>query len=314
VFGIDIKMCEVNTVESVLSTDTLPTAQLFSSYIPATPPQFDLDTAFLAFSSHISVLQSSKSLSNLENTLFLLSKSLLKYPYWRDPSLRPLVTVHPYVVLASHRNTLDMSLAAEAEIRRIIRNEPLVAQRYLWTMRAIGFLSDLAVVWGLVDSKDFAHRGNLRSTMVPSSQLQDCQKLDSLCLLPEVLYAATAPETVFQAIVPESLCSAVNTAFVHCLQLLVGLNREVDFGRNGQINDYLFRSGRVSPEVVNAKEKRAIALKVGFHVLTLPVWWRRWCFRRANETTNQQLKTSLSTLYAKHLELERFLAHMKAEN
>lgn len=306
-------MCEVNTVESVLSTDTLPTAQLFSSYIPVSPPQYDLSTVFIAFSAHISVLQSNKSLSDLENTLFLLSKSLMKYPYWRDPSLHPLVTVHPYVVLASHKNTLDMSLAAEAEIRRIIRKEPLVAQRYLWTMRAIEFLSDLAVVWGLVDSKDFAHRGNLRSTMVPSSQLQDCQKLDTLCLLPEVLYAATAPETVFQDLAPEALCLAVNRAFVNCLRLLVELNRDVDFARNGQINDYLFRSGKVAPEVVKAKEKRAVALKVGFHVLTLPVWWRRWCFQRANELTNLQLKTSLSTLCAKHLELERFLAQMKTD-
>lgn len=106
---------------------------------------------------------------------------------------------------------------------------------------------------------------------------------------------------------------SVNESFVRCIQLLVGLNKEVDFGRNGQISDYLFRSGRIAPEVVRAKEKRAIALKVGFHVLSLPVWWRRWCFQRPNEVINQRLKTHLSTLCAKHLELERLLAQMKPE-
>lgn len=209
---------------------------------------------------------------------------------------------------------MDLSLAAEAEIKRVIRTEPLIAQRYLWVMRACEFLSDLAVVWGLVDYKQFSHRGNLHGTMVISSQLQDCQKLDSHCILPDVLYAAAAPETVFQSLVPEALCAGVSESFVRCIKLLVGLNREVDFGRNGQISDYLFRSGRIAPEIVKAKEKRAIALKVGFHVLTLPAWWRRWCFQRQNEVTNLQLKTHLSTLCAQHLELERLLAQMKPEN
>ena len=208
---------------------------------------------------------------------------------------------------------MDCSRAAEAEIKRVIRTEPLTAQRYLWIMRACEFLSDLAVVWGLVDSTQFSHRDNLRGTMVISSQLQDCQKLDSLCIIPDVLYAAAAPETVFQSLVPEALCGSVNESFVQCIQLLVRLNREVDFGRNGQISDYLFRSGRIAPEAVKAKEKRAIALKVGFHVLTLPAWWRRWCFQRPNEVINLRLKTHLSTLCAKHLELERFLAQMKPE-
>lgn len=64
---------------------------------------------------------------------------------------------------------MDLSLAAEAEIKRVIRTEPLTAQRYLWIMRACEFLSDLAVVWGLVDSKQFSHRDNLRGSMVNSS-------------------------------------------------------------------------------------------------------------------------------------------------
>ena len=159
-------MCDINTVESVLSADTLPTTQLFSTYLPATPPSYDLDTVYVGFAAYVQGLQTQKSLSDLENTLFLLSKRLLKYPEWREPSLKPLVTVHPFVVLASHRVALDTSLAAEAHIKRLIHREPLTAQRYLWTLQALDFLSDLAIIWQLILPAKFAHRSHLRGSIV----------------------------------------------------------------------------------------------------------------------------------------------------
>ena len=257
--------------------------------------------------------QEGLQVEELENALFLLGRELRKVSKGWDITLKPFVLVHPLLSLSRSIDSPKSSQLVEKELTKVIHSDPVLAGRYLWTVKAMEFVNDLALRWGILSIRHFAHRNHLRDSVVPFRQLSECPRLDALCLLPEVFYIAANPSSM---LVPDSLertCSALANSLTQILQLMPDLNKEVNFEATPHIRDYLFRSGRITPATVNMREKQAVAARVGFHLLSLPSWWRVGCVQSEGERANERLKRLVTNLCREYLVLERHLARVVKE-
>lgn len=126
-------------------------------------------------------------------------------------------------------------------------------------------------------------------------------------LVPDVIYLAVTSNSL-----PESLHSLglrVTAVLTETLNQLASFNEEVDFQTTPQIKDYL-GARRVAPErKMRDREKEALANKLGFHLLSLPGWWRPACVQSPTERLNSLLQRQLRQLWRLYWELETALSH-----
>jgi len=98
------------------------------------------------------------SVEDLENSLFLLNKDLRKLQSSRRLSLEPLIAVHPLFSL--RQGSLSPKSAALVDLRlsRLIREQPGTVHQYQWTLKAMDYIADLSLFWGLISPDNFAYR------------------------------------------------------------------------------------------------------------------------------------------------------------
>lgn len=127
-------------------------------------------------------------------------------------------------------------------------------------------------------------------------------------LVPDVLYLAATPDLLSGPLRPLGL--RVTVALTETLNQLAGFNEEVDFQATPQIKDYL-GPRRVAPErKMREKEKEALANKLGFHLLSLPGWWRPACVQSPVERLNSLLRRQVRQLWRVYRELEVALSQV----
>lgn len=94
----------------------------------------------------------------LENALFLLSKDRYIHSTVIKGGLKAFTTLHPLVVLAGRADSSQAIEAVEREYHRVVSDIPGSVWQYKWTVKALEFLNDLALKWGLLTVHQFTHR------------------------------------------------------------------------------------------------------------------------------------------------------------
>ena len=242
-------------------------------------------------------------LGDLESALFSLSKTAVdNEECWVRLSLQPLVRVHPLLDVAQCAGNI-----AESEVKVLLETEPEIVTQYQWTMRTIEWLGDLAVYWQLLTLSNFSHRYSLSPTsMVLSTQLSGCGRLDSLCFLPEVLCLSVLPGKLVNNQV-KIWCVRVKLATEQLLTLLAHFQPQPEQSKVYEMTDFLNRDGRVSPEV--SAKRVEVDRKWGVS-LALPVWWRCQVWRGEGDRARDELYSGLKQMCKEYLQLECALAQL----
>ena len=103
---------------------------------------------------------------DLENGLFILGKDLHRMQSGRTLSLEPLLTVHPLMSLRKGSLSPRSSALVDLRINRLIREEVEIVHKYQWTLKALEFIEDLSVFWGLISPDNFAYRERATGSLV----------------------------------------------------------------------------------------------------------------------------------------------------
>lgn len=130
--------------------------------------------------------------------------------------------------------------------------------------------------------------------------------MDRLAIVPDVVYLAATSDTLPESM--RSLCLQTTTILTSTLSHLASLNNDVDFRETPQIRDYLGQNKVVPQRKMSSKEKEALANKLGFHLLSLPGWWRPACVQAPFERANSLLRRQLRHLWRVYWELEAALS------
>lgn len=136
------------------------------------------------------------------------------------------------------------------------------------------------------------------------------------CFLPDVIFIAS--EESGRSGEVEILCQHVRVLAAQMIDILLAVNRDVDFTSTNEVSDFLFRGGRIAPQPdakeaqVRVLEKRAIAERLHVHLLTLPPWWKCECLFSEEDRINKLLRTYLKHFCKEYCELERRISLMEA--
>ena len=252
--------------------------------------------------------------TDLENQLFLLSKERFIHMSVISANLNAFTVLHPLLVLAVRNNAPKSVEALEKEFERVIASTPGLVPQYKWTMRAIQFLNDVAVKWGLITVHDFVPRFNLiPGTVVVPTQLSECSLLEETCFVPDVLYFATSPAKAASN-QTKITCLRVKAMLMQLMEVLLVLNKDIDFSKNHEVTDFLFRGGRSTADLtanssrISPIEKREFATRHNLHLLELPPWWKCECLFSEEDRMNMLLRTYLKFFCKVYCELEAMIA------
>jgi len=134
--------------------------------------------------------------------------------------------------------------------------------------------------------------------------------LAECCFLPDILFLAAAPNKDLSAAL-KMQCQHVRLMAEQLIEILLSINRDVDFTQTHEVSDFLFRSGRVAPQQtmketeLSALEKQVIASRLHVHLLSLPQWWKCECLYTEEDNTNRLLRLYLKHFCKEYCELER---------
>jgi hypothetical protein len=110
------------------------------------------------FTRYVSEKTFGMTLTALENALFLLSKDRYDHSTVIKGGLKAFTTLHPLVVLVATSSSPKSIDLIEKEYHRIVSDIPGSVWQYKWTIKAMEFLNDLALKWGLLTVHQFTHR------------------------------------------------------------------------------------------------------------------------------------------------------------
>lgn len=110
------------------------------------------------FTRYVSQKTFEMTLTALENALFLLSKDRYDHSTVIKGGLKAFTTLHPLVVLVASSSSPKAIEVVEKEYHRVVEDIPGSVWQYKWTVKALEFLNDLALKWGLLTVHQFTHR------------------------------------------------------------------------------------------------------------------------------------------------------------
>ena len=137
------------------------------------------------------------------------------------------------------------------------------------------------------------------------------------CFLPDILFLAAAPNQT-TSVAMKLQCQHVRLMAEQLIDILLTINREVDFTQTHEVSDFLFRSGRIAPQPTNREtelsvvEKQTIASRLHVHLLSLPPWWKCECLYTEEDRTNRLLRLYLKHFCKEYCELERMASDVSA--
>ena len=297
--------------------------------VSVVPSQFLEEESDLSLSERLSTLQT-RPIEDLENSFFYCSKEYhLSFRDWHV-SLQPLVTMHPLASLYTQQ-TGTVKSKIEGEIRDLVKSDLHSVHKYKWLLRVLDLIGKLAVKWRLFGSRDIEPRQSCTGSLVRSKQLGECQRLQEVVFVPDVVYLAASHSVqgAKLSLAKEvQQAAALAQALMTVVEFLVTLNGKVDFSRHSSITDYLYAGVKTSPTelmrvvpetshqrqgLVPSSQKTSHAVRIGFHVFERGGLFARCCGRKPVHALNQKLGNLLEGLVRKYVEFERLLATHSVE-
>lgn len=302
-----------------------PESSLSVSITPSKSPE----DSNLSLFERLSSLQN-RPIEDLENSFFYCSKEY--YLSFRDwpISLHPLVTIHPLASLYTQQ-TGSVKAQIEGEIRNLIKTDPHSVHKYKWLLRVLELVGKLAVKWRLLGRRELEQRQNCSGSLVRFNQLDECQRLQEVIFVPDVVYIAAShslKETKLTTADELQQAIAFFQDLLSLFQFLLTLNGKVDFQRHGSIADYLYAGIntstadliRIVPDIshqrqmlVPSAQKTLHAVRIGFHVFERGGLLARCCSRKPVHAFNRKLANLLSGFVGKYVAFERLLANHSTE-
>lgn len=298
-----------------------PETSLSVSITPSKGPEEDSD---LSLSERLLILQT-RPVEDIENSFFYCSKQY--HTTFRDwqVSLQPLVAMHPLVSLYTSE-TGAVKEKIERKIRDLVKAELHLVHKYKWLLRVMDVMGRLAVKWRLFGRKQTEQRENCAGSLVRTKQLGECQRVQEVVFVPDVVYIAASydqEETKLATREEQLQAATVSHHLLNLLEFLLTLNSKVDYRSNGSIADYLYAGVNTSPPalmrvvpqaaaprhtLIPSVQKKSHALRIGFHLFERGGVLARCCSRNPVHALNRKLENLLGELVRTYVSFEQQLA------